>query len=227
MVCASFYRFVNLPNFRDFRAPIRDRLSEIGVLGTVLLAPEGINGSLAGSAEQIHAALAFLRSHPEFEKLPIRYTEAPIEPFRFLLVRLKKEIVTMRHPIDVENVGEYVDAAEWNALLDDPTVTVIDTRNDYEVEVGSFPRAIDPHTTSFGEFPAFVDENLDPQRHERVAMFCTGGIRCEKATALLRERGFKHVYHLRGGILGYLEQISPEENRWQGDCFVFDARRKV
>lgn len=227
MVCASFYRFVGLPNFRDFREPIRSRLAEIGVLGTVLLAPEGINGSLAGVPEAVETALDFLRSHPEFSELPVRYTEAPIKPFEFLLVRLKKEIVTMRHPIDVANVGTYVNASEWNALLDDPEVTVVDTRNDYEVEVGTFPGALDPHTTRFGEFPDFVERKLDPAVHQRVAMFCTGGIRCEKATALLRERGFKHVYHLQGGILGYLESVAPEENRWQGDCFVFDARRKV
>jgi len=219
---AAFYRFVPLTDPDGLRPAIRALCESEGVRGTVLLAPEGINGTVAGPASGIHRLFAHLRSIPGLDGLDFQPTQADYLPFEKLKVRLKREIVTLRQQADpLEQVGEYVDPDRWNALLDDPEVMVIDTRNSHEIELGSFPGAVDPGTRSFGEFPDFVD-TLDPARP--VAMFCTGGIRCEKATSYLLSRGFSKVYHLEGGILRYLRDTSGEDNKWQGECFIFDQR---
>ena len=227
MFVGSFYRFVPLPDYRELRISLTEKLSEFGVLGTLLLAEEGFNGAFWGSKELILSVLESLGQDPRFANIEPRYTIAEVAPFHRLRVRPKKEIVMLREEVDMSLVGEYVDPARWNELLDDPNVVVVDTRNDYEVEAGRFPGALDPKTTMFNEFPAFVRENMNPDERREVAMYCTGGIRCEKATALLRQMGFEKVYHLKGGILGYIEEIPPAENRWVGDCFVFDDRRGV
>lgn len=199
------------------------------VVGTLLLAPEGVNGTIAGPASGVEAVLDRLRREPGLEALDAKYADASVPPFGRMRVRLKKEIVTMGVPgIDpLERVGTYVEPEDWNALVDDPEVLVIDTRNEYEVRIGTFVGAVDPATGSFRDFPAWVKANVDPARHKKVAMFCTGGIRCEKATSLLLREGVPEVYHLKGGILRYLERTDPAESRWNGECFVFDRRVAV
>jgi len=219
---AAFYRFVPFRDADSLRPGIRAVCEAEGIRGTVLVSPEGINGTVAGSEAGIGRLFAHLRSLPGLEGLRFQPTQAGYVPFMKLRVRLKREVVTLRQPADPnEQVGEYVGPERWNALLDDPDVVVIDTRNSHEVELGSFPGAIDPGTRSFGQFPEFAD-TLDPKRP--VAMFCTGGIRCEKATSYLLRRGFDRVYHLEGGILRYLRDTPAEDNRWQGECFIFDQR---
>jgi UPF0176 protein len=204
-------------------------MNSLGVYGTLLLAPEGINGTIAGSRLAMDAMLQYLRDDPRLAETDVKESFCDHIPFKRSRVRLKREIVTMGvDGIDPnDSVGTYVDPIDWNALIDDPEITLIDTRNDYEVAIGTFDGAISPETHTFREFPKFVDEQLDPKRHKKVAMFCTGGIRCEKSTALLKQRGFDQVFHLRGGILKYLEQIPESESRWHGDCFVFDKRVSV
>lgn len=226
LVVAAFYKFAALPDYRELRDPLFSLCKAQNILGTILLAKEGINGTIAGAPQDIAAILAFLRSDPRLHDLEHKESQAPKDPFLRLRVRLKKEIVTLKAPEadPTKQVGQYVSPQEWNALISDPSVVVIDTRNDYEVEVGRFKGAVDPETKSFGEFPDFAQKHLDPAIHPKVAMYCTGGIRCEKASALLLERGFKEVYHLKGGILKYLEEIAPEQSLWEGDCFVFDNR---
>ncbi len=211
------------------REPFLNQMRHVGVRGSLLLAREGINGTVAGSREGIDALLAFLRSDDRLAALEIKESFCDEMPFRRSRVRLKKEIVTLGvEGIDPnDSVGTYVDPRDWNDLISDPEVTLIDTRNDYEVAIGTFQGAINPNTESFRDFPKYVDENLDPSKHKKVAMFCTGGIRCEKSTALLKQKGFDQVYHLRGGILKYLETVPPAESQWQGECFVFDARVAV
>ncbi len=223
-VVASFYRFVDLPDFRDMREPLKLVAQRLSLTGTILLAPEGINASLCGTRDQIEDALRTIATDPRFRDLDVRWTSAAVAPFHRLRVRLKKEIVTLKRHVDLAAVGTYVNAASWNALLADPDVLVVDTRNSYECEIGNFPGAINPNTANFSEFPAFVTAQLDPAKHRRVAMYCTGGIRCEKASALMRQIGFAEVFHLQGGILGYLQTVSPTENKWVGECFVFDDR---
>ncbi len=219
---AAFYRFVSLPDADSLRPGIRTVCEAEGIRGTVLVSPEGINGTVAGPEAGIERLFAYFRAIPGLEALQFQPTRAEYVPFTKLRVRLKGEIVTLRQPADPnEQVGEYVDPERWNALLDDPDVLVIDTRNSHEIELGSFPGAVDPGTHSFGEFPEFAD-TLDPTRP--VAMFCTGGIRCEKATSYLLRRGFSRVYHLEGGILRYLRDTAAEDNRWKGECFIFDQR---
>lgn len=223
---SAFYKFVALADPASLRAPLLDAALRNGIKGTILLAPEGINGTIAGEAAQLAAMMAFIRSHPEFHDLDSKESHADEMPFGRMKVRLKKEIVTMGVP-DVSPahlVGTYVNPEGWNALITDPDVLVIDTRNSFEVQAGSFARAIDPGTQSFGEFPAYVEKALAGQEQRRIAMFCTGGIRCEKATSYLRQKGFENVFHLKGGILKYLETIPPEQSLWQGSCFVFDER---
>ncbi|WP_308363634.1 MULTISPECIES: rhodanese-related sulfurtransferase [unclassified Microbulbifer] len=228
VVCA-LYKFVTLDDFESLRQPLLERMLKHRVRGTLLLAREGVNGTVAGTREGIDALLAYLRNDPRLAELEYKesYTDTP--PFLRSKVKLKREIVTM----GVENidprrsVGTYVDPADWNALISDPEVLLIDTRNDYEVQVGTFEQAVNPQTTSFREFPEYVRENLDPEKHKKVAMFCTGGIRCEKSTAYLKEQGFEEVYHLRGGILKYLEEVPKEKSLWRGECFVFDERVTV
>lgn len=228
-VVAALYRFVQLDDYKDLQKPIHDQMVEYGVCGSLLLASEGINGTVSGSREAIDQLLNYLRDDPRLSSLEVKESFALEAPFKRTRVRLKKEIVTMGvdgiNPND--SVGTYVDPKDWNKLISDPEVTVIDTRNDYEVAIGTFEGAINPETESFRQFPAFVDNELDPQKHRKVAMFCTGGIRCEKSTAFLRSKGFDEVYHLKGGILKYLEEVPEEDSKWKGDCFVFDKRVSV
>ena len=230
---AALYKFVDLPDFVELKAPLLAYCEQHGVKGTLLLAHEGINGTIAGPEQGVQAVLAFLRADPRFSKLPHKESWSDKPPFNRMKVKLKKEIVTLRVPgLDPnKTVGQYVKPANWNALLADPDVVVIDTRNDYEVALGSFKGAINPNIKNFVQLPAWLDaqENLkgEAAKKTKVAMFCTGGIRCEKSTALMKMRGIDEVYHLEGGILKYLEEIPPEQSTWQGECFVFDERVSV
>ncbi|WP_071187644.1 rhodanese-related sulfurtransferase [Trichormus sp. NMC-1] len=229
VVVAALYKFISLPDFAEMQEPLLSFCQEQGIKGTILLAQEGINGTIAGSRQAIDAVLNFLRGDTRFADLEHKesYTETP--PFERMKVRLKQEIVTLGIPeIDPnEKVGIYVSPQEWNDLISNPEVTVIDTRNDYEVSMGTFKRAENPQTQIFREFPEYVNEQLDPSKHKQVALFCTGGIRCEKASSYLLSQGFEKVYHLKGGILKYLEEIPAEETLWEGECFVFDERVAV
>ncbi len=229
LVVAAFYKFIDLPDYAALRAPLRAFCDANQVKGTILLAHEGINATIAGPRAGIDAVLAYLQADQRIGPLEWKEASTDTPPFARMKVRLKQEIVSLGVPAANPNfaVGNYVSAAEWNRLISDPSVTIIDTRNDYEVQVGTFKGALNPHTDSFREFPAFVEANLDPQAHRKVAMFCTGGIRCEKATALLLNLGFDEVYHLEGGILKYLETVAPTESLWEGECFVFDERVSV
>ena len=228
IVCAM-YKFVALENFESMRQPLVEKMEALGIKGTLLLAHEGINGTVSGTREGIDGLLAYLNSDERIN--PISYKESLHEeqPFYRTKVKLKKEIVTMGvEGIDPRHtVGSYVKPKDWNALISDPDVLVIDTRNDYEIEIGTFKHAVDPKTKTFREFPDYVKEHMDKDKHKKVAMFCTGGIRCEKSTAYLKEQGFDEVYHLEGGILQYLEDVPKEESLWEGDCFVFDNRVAV
>ena len=226
---ATFYLFADLPDFEAKQAPIKAFCDSKAVLGTIILAPEGINGTIAGPSAGITATLDFLRADERLAKLPTRLSHTDRKTFHRMRVILRPEIVTLGDPSVNPNeaVGQYVEPKDWNALINDPEVTLIDTRNDYEVEVGTFKGAIDPKTTTFGEWPEYVEINLDPEAHPKIAMFCTGGIRCEKASAHLLKNGFKQVFHLRGGILSYLENMPESESAWEGDCFVFDHRVAV
>lgn len=229
VIVAALYKFVALPDYRELREPLLDVCLNAGVKGTLLLANEGINGTIAGSRLAIDEVLAYLKSDARFNDIDHKESLDSELPFYRMKVKLKKEIVTMgREGIDPKIlVGHYVEPQDWNALITDPEVTVIDTRNHYECDIGSFEGAINPQTTTFKEMPAFVDQQLDPAKHKKVAMFCTGGIRCEKSTAYLLEQGFDEVYHLKGGILKYLEEVPAEKSLWQGECFVFDNRVAV
>jgi len=229
IVVAALYKFVRLPDFETLRAPLHDLMTDNEVRGTLLLALEGINGTIAGPRAGVDTVLAWLRSDPRLQALETKESYVDENPFYRTKVKLKKEIVTMGvEDIDPNHiVGTYVKAAEWNALISDPDVVLVDTRNDYEVKIGTFRNALNPQTESFREFPAFAKEHLDPQKHRKVAMFCTGGIRCEKSTAFMKQQGFTEVYHLEGGILKYLEEVPEEESLWEGECFVFDNRVTV
>ncbi|WP_227430202.1 rhodanese-related sulfurtransferase [Psychrobacter sp. I-STPA6b] len=229
IVVAALYKFIRFDDFEQYREPILNTMLDNEVKGTLLLASEGINGTIAGSRAGIDAVLEFLRTIPEIGTFEYKESYTDIAPFYRTKVKLKKEIVTMGvEGIDpLESVGRYVKPSEWNDLISDPDVLLIDTRNDYEVQIGTFKNAVNPKTQTFREFPEYVQKELDPNKHKKVAMFCTGGIRCEKSTAYLREQGFDEVYHLEGGILKYLEEIPAEESLWQGDCFVFDNRVAV
>jgi UPF0176 protein len=227
---ASFYKFVSIDNCPELRLQLETYCETHGIKGTILIADEGINGSLCGDGAAMAAAIDYLRQDDRFTDLVVKNATCDGKPpFAKLKIKIKAEIVTLREPLanPIGQVGTYVAPQDWNALIADPNVLVIDTRNNYEVEIGTFKGAINPHTDAFTEFPAYVSAQLDPQQQPRVAMFCTGGIRCEKATSLLLAAGFKDVYHLEGGILNYLEQIPPAESQWQGDCFVFDERVAV
>jgi UPF0176 protein len=227
---AALYQFVALPDFGELRDPLHALCSDLGIRGSLLLAGEGINGTVAGTEEGIDALVAELRSGPLFhgrlDNLELKFSTAAEMPFKRMKVRLKKEIVTLGDPEadPTRQVGSYVSAAEWNRLLEDPEVILLDTRNDFEVNMGTFQGAIDPRIKKFSEFKEFVQSELDPAKHKKVAMFCTGGIRCEKASSYMLKEGFAEVYHLKGGILQYLEDVPEEESRWNGGCFVFDER---
>lgn len=228
VVCA-LYHFVTLDDYAALQAPLLQLMQQNGVKGTLLLAREGINGTIAGSRAGIDAVLAWLKSDPRLADLDYKESYDTEIPFYRSKVKLKKEIVTMGvEGIDPRRkVGTHVDPKDWNALISSPDVLLIDTRNEYEVEVGTFKGAVNPHTESFREFPEYVKNHLDPQKHRKIAMFCTGGIRCEKSTAYLKEQGFEEVYHLKGGILKYLEEVPVENSLWEGECFVFDNRVTV
>lgn len=226
---AAFYKFVPLPDYRNLRPTLQQRCEDLGLLGTILLAEEGINGTVSGSEKNIRRLFEQLQQQERMQDLHYKESWASTQIFHRLKVRLKKEIVSLGiEAVDPNRiVGEYVKPADWNALISRDDVRVIDTRNAYEYELGTFTGAEDPQTRSFREFPAWVADNLDPNLDQHVAMFCTGGIRCEKSTSYLLEQGFKNVYHLDGGILNYLETVDRENSLWQGDCFVFDNRVSV
>ncbi len=227
-VCA-LYKFVRLNNFEQLRKPLQQCLDKHQVRGTLLLAEEGINGTIAGAADGIEAVLAWLNTDARLTDIETKRSNTQAMPFKRAKIKLKKEIVTMGvqgiDPLRV--VGTYVAPNDWNALISDPEVTVIDCRNQYEYEVGSFTNAINPATTNFRQFPEYAAKSLDKDQHKKVALFCTGGIRCEKSTAYLKEQGFDEVYHLKGGILKYLENVDEAESLWEGECFVFDERVTV
>jgi UPF0176 protein len=227
-VCA-LYKFVRLENYQEMREPLHQVMESNEVRGTLLLANEGINGTIAGPANGIEAVINYLELDCGLKSIEYKNSFSEKAPFKRTKVKLKKEIVTMGvEGIDpLQSVGTYVKPADWNLLISDPEVVLIDTRNDYEVGIGTFQNAVNPNTESFREFPDYVKNNLDPEKNKKVAMFCTGGIRCEKSTAYLKEQGFNEVYHLQGGILKYLEEVPKEETMWEGECFVFDDRVAV
>jgi UPF0176 protein len=226
---AAFYRFHPLVDIAGIRELLLPALKAVGAKGSVLLAQEGVNGTLAAPTDKIESAINAVISLCGLPELERKYSKAPALPFMRLKVRLKKEIVTIGNVKANPNelVGEYVEAKDWNALISDPDVIIIDTRNDYEVRVGTFQNAIDPQTDKFSDFPSWVDTNLDNMKGKKIATFCTGGIRCEKATSYMKLMGFEKVYHLKGGILKYLEEVAPENSLWDGACYVFDERVAV
>jgi len=229
VVISALYHFVVLENYKQLRQPLLDLMLENEIKGTLLLAREGINGTVAGSQQAIDHLLNWLKSDTRLAELRHKLSYDKTMPFYRTRVKLKKEIVTMGvEGIDPNHVvGTYVKPEDWNSLISDPDVVLVDTRNAYETAIGTFKNAIDPHTDSFREFPDYVKQNLNPQQHKKVAMFCTGGIRCEKSTAYLKEQGFDKVYHLQGGILKYLETVAEKDSLWEGECFVFDNRVSV
>jgi UPF0176 protein len=226
---AALYRFARLPRYVELKAPLVEFCSARGIRGTLILAHEGINGTVAGTKATISELVDYLNSWPEFAGAEIKYSTADKMPFYRMKVRLKREIVTMGvADIDPLNAaGSYVEAKDWNALITDKETILIDTRNDYEVRIGTFQGAVDPDTKTFTEFPAWVAAHRNELEGKKVAVFCTGGIRCEKATAFVKGLGVENVYHLKGGILKYLEEVPAEESRWEGECFVFDERVSV
>lgn len=230
MKVVSFYRFLDLEDPESFRDDLQALCDEHGLLGTILVATEGFNGTIAGSTEAIRAVFSWLQARFEIAgDLDARWTNAEEAPFRRMRVRVKKEIVTLGRPdiLPHKHTGEHVPPEKWNELIEDPNILVVDTRNHYEFEVGTFPGAIDPGNDSFREFPEFAKKLAETSTDRALAMFCTGGIRCEKASALMLELGFSEVYQLQGGILNYLESMPAGENRWGGECFVFDTRVAV
>ena len=227
-ICA-LYKFARLDDFEKMQQPLKDFMVSVGARGTVLLAREGLNGTICGSQEAIEKILDFLAADERLGKIDHKLSYSEKTPFKRLKVKLKKEIVTLG-VADIDpaySVGTYVKPSEWNDLISDPDVVLIDTRNNYEYEIGSFKGAINPNTESFREFPDYTKENLEQYRDKKVAMFCTGGIRCEKSTAYLKSQGFDEVYHLHGGILKYLEEVDEKDSLWDGECFVFDDRVAV
>jgi UPF0176 protein len=224
----AFYKFVQLSDFEQLKKPLWEFLVDHEIRGTILLAPEGINGTVSGSEEPIAKLIARLRGDPRFVDLEFKFSKCDSQPFQKTKVKLKKEIISFGKPLAANQpVGTYVTPEEWNQLLDDENVVVLDARNNYEVEVGTFPGAINPDTDSFRQLIDFADRELSAHKESKVAIFCTGGIRCEKFSSYLIEKGFKNVYHLKNGILKYLETIPDSQNRWQGTCYVFDDRRAL
>lgn len=226
---AALYKFVSLPDYMRLREPLQNMCDLLGIKGTLLLAEEGLNGTIAGIDFVISEIIEFLRADPRLSDLDVKYSSAEDMPFYRMKVRLKREIVTMGvDGVDPnKTVGTYVDPSDWNALISDPDTILIDTRNDYEVGIGTFQGAVNPNTKTFREFPDWVESNRDSINKPKVAMFCTGGIRCEKASSFMLENGFDDVYHLKGGILKYLETQPQSQSLWEGDCFVFDQRVAV
>jgi UPF0176 protein len=229
LIAAAFYKFVDLPDFAQLRSPLLAACERQAVKGTILLAAEGINGTIAGPAKNVRSVLEHLRTDPRFADLAHKESPAVETTFYRMKVRLKKEIVTLGEPgvSPTKLAGTYVRPADWNRLLDDPDVVFIDVRNDYEVAIGTFKGALNPRTKSFSELPAWIRAQTALRTKPKVAMFCTGGIRCEKSTAFMRAEGFPEVYHLEGGVLKYLETVPKEQSRWEGECFVFDERVAV
>jgi len=226
---AALYHFTRFSDPAALRAPLQEKCDALGITGSLLLAGEGINGTIAGTRQGIDAILLYLRALPGCDTLEHKESTASLPPFPRMKVKLKKEIVTMGQPDvnPIARVGHYVEAKDWNDLISSPDVAVIDTRNDYEVGIGTFKGAIDPQTKSFRDFPKWWEDNKDRFHNKRIAMFCTGGIRCEKSTNYLLGQGVEEVYHLKGGILKYLEEVPEKDSTWEGDCFVFDARVSV
>lgn len=225
-VVAALYKFVDLPDFEALRPALLAFCRRQSIKGTLLLATEGINGTVAGSRAALDGLLAYLRADPRLADLAWQTSRAEAPPFQRMKVKLKKEIVTLGQPgvRPAERAGRRVEPGQWNRLITDPAVVLIDTRNQYEHQIGTFENARSPETVNFREFPDYARTALDARRDKKVAMFCTGGIRCEKATALMLELGFDEVYHLDGGVLSYLKRMREADNRWQGECFVFDKR---
>jgi UPF0176 protein len=221
----AFYRFFDFPECQEFQPVLKQFLVDRDIRGTVLVTPEGINGTVSGRPEAIDELVDYLRADERMAPMPFKFSEHEGHAFERTKVKYKQEIIKLGCPVDaVHGTGEYVKPADWNDLISDPEVVVIDTRNDYEVHLGQFKNAVNPHMGRFVELPEYLDEALDPTKHKKVAMYCTGGIRCEKSTAYLKERGFDQVFHLEGGILKYLEDVPEEESLWEGSCFVFDDR---
>ena len=231
-VVAALYKFVVLEDLHDFQAQLRAICTQSEMMGTLLIAAEGLNGTVSASYENMTRFVTWLRALPQFDDIAIKYALYSQRPFHRMKVRLKKEIVTMgcEDIYPSQNAGTYVEPQDWNKLISDPDVMVVDTRNNYETAIGTFKGAVDPSTTNFREFPDWAQKLADlpaDEKPKKLAMFCTGGIRCEKSTALMRQYGFDDVYHLKGGILKYFEDVPAEESLWEGECFVFDSRVSV
>jgi UPF0176 protein len=229
IVIASFYKFVSLANFEAMREPILEKMREIGIKGTIILAAEGINGGFAGTRDAMNQFYQYMHSDAPLADLNFKETYDPTNPFEKAKVKLRKEIVTMGvNGVDpVKSTGTHLEPDVWHEFIKDPNVLIIDTRNDYEYELGTFKNAINPNTENFREFPEYVEKHLSDKKDQKIAMFCTGGIRCEKSTAYLKEQGFKNVYQLQDGILNYIESIPEHDSLWEGSCFVFDDRVAV
>jgi UPF0176 protein len=227
-ICA-LYKFTRLDDFEEIQGPLKLFLDSLNIRGTLLLAREGVNGTIAGDNDSIMKSLDYLQKDKRLVGLEYKFSYSEKPPFKRLKVKLKKEIVTLGvSDIDPTfSSGTYVKPADWNELINDPDVVLIDTRNNYEFEIGSFKGSINPNTETFREFPAYTKNNLEKYRDKKIAMFCTGGIRCEKSTAYLKSKGFENVFHLQGGILKYLEEVKEDESLWEGECFVFDDRVAV
>ncbi len=228
IIVAAFYRFVDLPDYEELKQPLLEFCKSHEMMGTILLASEGINSTISATRANMDAFFAWLDRDSRLANMERKEHICDYKPFERMKVRLKREIVRLGvDGLDLRARGEYIDSGDWDTLISDPDVAVIDTRNKYEVQVGRFANAIDPETDDFRSFPQWAEENLDPGRHKKVAMYCTGGIRCEKSTSLLKSMGFEEVYHLKGGILQYLADTGNKSGAWQGDCFVFDSRVAV
>lgn len=229
VVVATFYKFVTVEDCETLQRSLQRYCDNWALQGTILLAPEGINATVSGAEASIERLLEELRTDPRFADLTAKFSTTDEHPFGRMKVKVKREIVTLGQADanPTEQVGTYVTPTQWNQLISDPEVVLVDARNDYEVDIGTFQGAVNPHTESFRELPTYLNTHLDPERHKKVAMFCTGGIRCEKATAYLLNQGFQEVYHLQGGILKYLEEMPETESLWRGECFVFDERVAV
>jgi len=229
IVIVAFYHFVALDDYRELKSPLLQLCQSQGIKGSILLAPEGVNGTASGCRNGIDSLIDWFNRDSRFDGINLKESYDNDQPFYRMKVKLKKEIVTLGVPgvSPVKQVGTYVRPEQWNDVISDPDVLVIDTRNDYEVTVGKFSNAVDPHTETFRQFPDYVRKNIDAKKYKKVAMYCTGGIRCEKASAYMLSQGFDEVYHLQGGILKYLETIPQEQSLWQGECFVFDNRVTV